>query len=52
MRKEFKLYNGVIIPSIGFGTWQIENGDSAYQSTLFALNAGYRHIDTAFAYGN
>ena len=52
MKKEFKLYNGVIIPSIGFGTWQIENGDSAYQSTLFALNAGYRHIDTAFAYGN
>lgn len=52
MKKEFKLYNGVSIPSIGFGTWQIENGESAYNSTLIALNAGYRHIDTAFAYGN
>ena len=52
MKKEFKLYNGVSIPSIGFGTWQIENGESAYNSTLIALNAGYKHIDTAFAYGN
>lgn len=52
MKKEFKLYNGVTIPSIGFGTWQIENGESAYNSTLIALKAGYRHIDTAFAYGN
>ena len=52
MKKEFRLYNGVTIPSIGFGTWQIENGESAYNSTLIALKAGYRHIDTAFAYGN
>lgn len=52
MEKYFKLYNDVLIPSIGFGTWQIEDGQSAYESTLIALNAGYRHIDTAFAYGN
>lgn len=50
--KEYQLSNGVIIPSVGFGTWQIPNGKEAYESTLFALKAGYRHIDTAAAYGN
>ena len=46
------LYNGVKIPKIGFGTWQIPNGSKAYESTLFALKCGYRHIDTAYVYGN
>ncbi len=50
--KEYKLSNGVIIPSVGFGTWQIPNGKEAYESTLFALKNGYTHIDTAAAYGN
>ena len=48
----FHLTNGVKIPSIGFGTWQIPNGDAAYNSVMSALKSGYRHIDTAFAYGN
>ena len=48
----FELYNGVKIPAVGFGTWQVKDGDEAYDSTLMALNAGYRHIDTAHAYGN
>ena len=48
---KFKLYNGVEIPSIGFGTWQISN-DDVYQATLEALKAGYRHIDTAYRYEN
>ncbi|MBQ7344328.1 MAG: aldo/keto reductase [Clostridia bacterium] len=48
----FELYNGVKIPKVGFGTWQVKDGDEAYQSTLWALEAGYRHIDTAHAYGN
>ena len=48
----FTLANGVQIPKIGFGTWQIEDGDPAYDSTAAALAAGYRHIDTARAYGN
>jgi len=48
----FKLSNGVIIPAIGFGTWQIPSGDIAYNSVREALKAGYRHIDTAQAYGN
>ena len=48
----FELHNGVKIPAIGFGTWQVKDGNEAYESTLWALEAGYRHIDTAHAYGN
>lgn len=48
----FTLSNGVQIPAIGLGTWQIPNGDKAYNSVLSALKSGYRHIDTALAYGN
>ncbi len=48
----FTLANGVKIPVIGFGTWQIPSGDIAYNSVSVALKAGYRHIDTAQAYGN
>jgi len=50
--KPFILHNGIKIPPVGFGTWQIPNGDIAYNSTLSALKSGYRHIDTALAYGN
>jgi diketogulonate reductase-like aldo/keto reductase len=48
----FTLSNGVQIPKIGFGTWQIPDGAPAYDSVAAALEAGYRHIDTARAYGN
>ena len=48
----FELEGGVKIPAIGFGTWQVKDGSEAYESTLWALEAGYRHIDTAHAYGN
>lgn len=48
----FTLANGVTIPSIGFGTWQIPDGAAAYDAVAAALDAGYRHIDTARAYGN
>ena len=47
----YTLSNGVKIPSIGFGTWQAE-ADKARSSVAEALRAGYRHIDTAQAYGN
>lgn len=46
------LNNGVKIPKIGFGTWQIENGNICYEAVKNALKVGYRHIDTASAYGN
>ena len=48
---EFKLSNGVVIPGIGFGTWQIKPEDS-YLATKNAILNGYRHIDTAYAYEN
>ena len=48
----FTLNNGIKIPAIGFGTWQVAEGEEGYNSCLAALKAGYRHIDTAFAYGN
>ena len=48
----YQLSNGVKIPKIGFGTWQVPSGDVAYQSVAMALKNGYRHIDTAAAYQN
>jgi diketogulonate reductase-like aldo/keto reductase len=48
----FTMSNGVQIPKIGFGTWQIPDGPDAYDAVTAALAAGYRHIDTARAYGN
>ncbi len=48
----YTLSNGVKIPKIAFGTWQIVPGEDAYNSTIMALKAGYKHIDTALAYQN
>lgn len=39
------------LPLVGFGTWQLR-GRSAYDATRYALEVGYRHIDTATMYGN
>ncbi len=47
----YTLYNGIKIPKVGYGTWQIPNSE-AYQTTLDALKIGYRHVDTAKAYRN
>ncbi|HZJ57405.1 MAG TPA: aldo/keto reductase [Clostridia bacterium] len=48
----YTLSNGVGIPCIGFGTWQTPDGEVAVSSVLAAIEAGYRHIDTAQGYGN
>lgn len=48
----FKLSNGVEIPCLGYGTYLTPDGEVAKKSVLEALKVGYRHIDTAFAYGN
>lgn len=48
----YTLRNGVRIPCVGFGTWQTPDGDVACDSVREAILAGYRHIDTAAAYGN
>jgi diketogulonate reductase-like aldo/keto reductase len=50
-QEEVPLSEGVSIPLIGFGTWQLD-GDDAYDGVRAALEIGYRHIDTATAYGN
>ena len=46
------LANGVKMPCIGYGTWQTPDGDVARQCVSEAIRLGYRHIDTAAAYGN
>ena len=48
----YQLSNGVKIPMVGFGTWQTPSGQIAKEAVLTALEAGYRHIDTAAAYEN
>lgn len=47
----YTLVNGVEIPKIGLGTWLLE-GAQAAKAVEDALKLGYRHIDTAQAYGN
>ena len=50
-QESVRLSDGVAIPLIGFGTWQLD-GDDAYNGVRAALEIGYRHIDTATAYAN
>lgn len=51
-REEFyTLSNGVQIPKIGYGTWQMPS-ETGVETVKKALSVGYRHVDTAAAYGN
>lgn len=52
LQETYTLVNGIKVPKIGLGTWQIPNGEETYNSVMWALKNGYRHIDTAMAYGN
>jgi len=45
------LNDGVEIPMLGFGTWQLE-GEKCVKAVKMALELGYRHIDGAYAYWN
>ena len=45
------LNNGVRIPQLGYGVWQIPDAQ-AYDTVTTALEMGYRHVDTAAAYEN
>lgn len=47
----FELNNGVKIPALGLGTWLL-NDEQTEQTVIDAISLGYRHIDTAQAYGN
>ena len=46
------LNNGVKMPWLGLGVWQVENGNVVEAAVKMAIKAGYRSIDTAAAYGN
>lgn len=51
LNEKYTLSNGVEIPKLGLGTWLISN-DQVIDTVKDAISLGYRHIDTAFAYGN
>ena len=46
-----RLHDGHTIPQIGLGTWPL-NDEQAVPAVVAAIEAGYRHIDTAYRYGN
>src|SRR5262245_42868769 len=46
------LRNNVSMPVLGFGTWKMAEGEETERAVGWALEAGYRHIDTATLYGN
>ena len=46
------LNDGNKIPLLGLGVWQVPNGRECVDAVRWALELGYRHIDTAQAYGN
>ncbi len=48
----YTLSNGVRMPKLGLGTYQLKAGDEAYNSVLNALQLGIRHIDSGIIYQN
>jgi len=46
------LADGNQMPMLGLGLWQVPNGAECVNAVRWALDLGYRHIDTAQAYGN
>ncbi|MFL5849389.1 MAG: aldo/keto reductase [Solirubrobacteraceae bacterium] len=46
------LADGNAMPMLGLGVWQVPNGPECVNAVRWALELGYRHIDTAQAYGN
>jgi diketogulonate reductase-like aldo/keto reductase len=46
------LANGVEMPRLGLGLWQVPSGERTERAVTWALETGYRHLDTAQGYGN
>jgi diketogulonate reductase-like aldo/keto reductase len=46
------LADGTVMPLLGLGVWQVPDGPTCVHAVRAALDLGYRHIDTAQAYGN
>ena len=51
-RRESTLADGAQLPLLGLGVWQVPNGRECVEAVRWALELGYRHLDTAQAYGN
>ena len=52
INSRINLSDGNTIPLFGLGVWAAQSGRETYDATLYALQTGYRHIDTAEMYGN
>ena len=52
LQSHIRLNNGVEIPQLGLGVYQSAPGRTTQRVVSYALNIGYRHIDTAYIYGN
>lgn len=52
MSTTVELRNGVVLPRIGLGVFRAPSGEATRQAVRAALEAGYRHVDTAAIYGN
>ena len=50
--EKVKLNNGVKMPSLGIGTWQIPDSEDLVSSLESAIRLGYRYLDTAAIYEN
>lgn len=47
-----QFYNGRTMPKIGLGTYRVKDSDECRESVKYAIEQGYRSIDTAMIYGN
>lgn len=52
LESQAKLINGVKIPLLGLGVYQSPTGKKTEHAVSYALKIGYRHVDTAYLYGN
>ncbi|WP_163655645.1 aldo/keto reductase [Listeria sp. PSOL-1] len=52
LKDTVELANGVLMPHMGFGVWQVKDGEEAVNSVKWAIETGYISIDTAAAYKN
>ncbi len=52
IQDSYVLSNGIKIPCVGFGTWKLPDDEHTVDIIKTAIDCGYRHIDTAFAYKN
>ena len=52
MRRRVEIRPGIEMPVVGLGVYEIPEGREVEQAVEWALEAGYRHIDTAQGYGN